>query len=217
MSLFGDYYLREPALPPLKATHIMEYWTASNGVFIRAQRLGVEALIPVVLTPIPIAGLHPIRPAIHLEYPPVSQAMVLDLLAASFEAREHVTQALQEILFYLRWTDGAWHWTKPDQERTATRVTPTDVYDTSTLPVPVLDLHSHHTMRPFFSSTDTEDDHGFRINAVWGYLDRVPTILVRLGVYGHYYPIPAARVFDLPSFIQDGYAHSRAHQEEWES
>ena len=204
MSFLGEYYLRSPELPPFKETHFREYWTASNGGFVRAQRPGLAAVVPDVHMPIPIEGLFPLRPSVELAYPKVHRAMVEELLHESFAARQEQTQALQEILFYLRFLDSAWQWTKPAQEQQQARVTPLVPYEVD-LPAPLLDLHSHHVMDAFFSPTDTADDYGFRLNAVWGRLDTWPTILVRVGVYGHFFPVCARRVFDLPPYVQDGY------------
>ena len=204
MSFIGEYYLRQAQLPPFKHTHFKEYWTASNGVFVRAQREGISAVIPVAAVRLPIEGLFPIRPAIDLAYPPVDRSLVDALLRESWAARDPQTGDLQEILFYLRWMGGTWRWSKPEQDQKRGSVTPVDPYERD-LPAPVLDLHSHHTMAPFFSGTDCADDYGFRLNAVWGHLDNWPMIRVRLGIYGHYYPIPATRVFDLPSFVRDGF------------
>ncbi len=216
MGFIGDYYMRHSELPPPRATHFMECWTASNGVFVRARREGVEAIIPVLLGPVPIIGLFPLSTTFEMDYPRVSQAMVIELLAQSFDTRDPETNELKEILFHLRWCNGAWSWTKPDQHQERASVTPTVLYDTE-LPAPLIDLHSHHVMRPFFSSTDTKDEQGFRIYAVWGHLDSHPTLLVRIGIYGHFAPLPASRVFELPSFIQDGFFSSRTHtpQEVW--
>ncbi len=37
MSLIGHYSLSTEHLPPAKNTHLIEYWTASNGVFVRGK------------------------------------------------------------------------------------------------------------------------------------------------------------------------------------
>jgi hypothetical protein len=62
-------------------------------------------------------------------------------------------------------------------------------------------------MRPFFSRTDDRDETGFRIYAVIGdinfHSNVPPSIRVRVGVYGHFWPIPAASIFNLPSFLRD--------------
>lgn len=61
---------------------------------------------------------------------------------------------------------------------------------------PLLDLHSHHAMRAYFSSTDDRDDQGLSVSAVIGDIFQRPEIVVRLNIYGLHCPIPAAMVFD---------------------
>jgi hypothetical protein len=58
---------------------------------------------------------------------------------------------------------------------------------------------------PFFSRTDNKDEQGFRIFAVIGRVNEKPLILVRVGVYGNYWNIPAEMVFELPEEIRDAY------------
>jgi hypothetical protein len=67
----------------------------------------------------------------------------------------------------------------------------------------LIDLHSHALMDPFFSRTDNKDEQGFRIFAVIGKVNEKPLILVRVGVYGNYWNIPADLVFELPGEIRD--------------
>ena len=69
----------------------------------------------------------------------------------------------------------------------------------------MIDLHSHARFAPFFSPVDDRDETGFRIYAVIGSLNKVPAISVRVGVYSHYYSIPASTVFELPKGICDLY------------
>jgi hypothetical protein len=71
-------------------------------------------------------------------------------------------------------------------------------------PSTVIEVHSHHRMGPFFSSTDdAEERAGFRIYAVIGTQPSRPSILVRVGIYGHFYNIPACWAFDLPAGVSD--------------
>ena len=69
----------------------------------------------------------------------------------------------------------------------------------------LIDLHSHALLDPFFSRTDNKDEQGFRIFAVIGRVNQKPLILVRVGVYGNYWNIPADLVFELPGEIRDAY------------
>lgn len=64
------------------------------------------------------------------------------------------------------------------------------------LPSTVLDIHSHGTMRPFFSGTDDKDEQGFRLYMVVGRLDTlVPEVEMRVGVYGYFAPVQFEEVF----------------------
>jgi hypothetical protein len=69
----------------------------------------------------------------------------------------------------------------------------------------LIDLHSHALLDPFFSRTDNKDEQGFRIFAVIGRVNDKPLILVRVGVYGNYWNIPAEMVFELPEGVRDAY------------
>jgi hypothetical protein len=58
-------------------------------------------------------------------------------------------------------------------------------------------------MAPFFSQTDNRDEQGFRLYAVIGRVKTKPQLCVRVGVYGDYWSIPAATVFEMPEGIRD--------------
>lgn len=75
----------------------------------------------------------------------------------------------------------------------------------------LVDLHSHHAMRAYFSSTDDRDDQGLSVSAVIGNIYVRPEIVVRMNIYGHHAPIPATMVFDhLGPFIDRYAGGSRA-------
>jgi len=67
LKLFNHIHASIP-LPPIATGVFCEYVTASNGVFVRSVRPGLEAMIPVAnSTPNTIKGLPPIEPYLHLE------------------------------------------------------------------------------------------------------------------------------------------------------
>ncbi len=168
------------------------YILAGNGVFVSARRPGLEALIPVVSCR--IAGLPDLAPRVDLP-----QRVPAPLLAHALRFSQQVFPS--EALFWFNWI-GAWYLHIPDQRVTNTSVVPSDRHDragTRTL----IDLHSHARFAPFFSPVDDRDETGFRIYAVIGDLDRTPTTCVRVGVYSHYFNIPASTVFELPAGMID--------------
>jgi PRTRC genetic system protein A len=95
-----------------------------------------------------------------------------------------------------------WSVYMPAQRRGRGRVVPLDPHDSKGTSA-LVDLHSHARMSPFFSPADDQDERGFRLYAVLGNLHRTPTIRVRVGIYSHFYDLPASTVFDLPEGILD--------------
>jgi hypothetical protein len=95
----------------------------------------------------------------------------------------------------------------PPQERGLAFVRPigpAPSYETA-----VVEVHSHHGMAARFSPTDDADETGFRVFGVLGEIYTQPTLRVRVGLYGHYWEIPATWVFQLPHRVTD--AHTRHH------
>lgn len=60
----------------------------------------------------------------------------------------------------------------------------------------LLDLHSHHAMRAYFSPTDDRDDLGLSVSAVIGDIYERPEILIRINVFGDRQQVPALTIFD---------------------
>jgi len=70
----------------------------------------------------------------------------------------------------------------------------------------LIEVHSHQRMAAFFSSTDSADEQGFRLYAVLGRLDRdgyEAEIRLRVGVYGHFYELPATGILSLSEGVTD--------------
>ena len=168
------------------------YFLAGNGVFVSARRPGLEALIPVVSCR--IAGLPDLAPRVDL-----LQRVPAPLLAHALRFSQQVFPS--EALFWFNWI-GAWYLHIPDQRVTNTSAVPSDRHDRAGTRA-LIDLHSHARFAPFFSPADDRDETGFRIYAVIGDLDKTPTISVRVGVYSHYFNIPASIVFELPAGMVD--------------
>ncbi|RJX17570.1 MAG: hypothetical protein C4575_13080 [Desulforudis sp.] len=179
-----------PALPP----GLYQYVLAGNGVFIRAERPGLSACIGYAA--INIRGLSVLEPSVVLQTK-VPYGFVLDMLDFSRQA------APNEILFYLLYDAGQqfflpWRLVIPNQVQSPSSVHPVDPYNPHGQEA-LIECHSHHNMGAFFSSTDDKDETGFRIYAVLGEISTRPVLAVRVGIYGHFYPIPAHWVFDLPA------------------
>lgn len=176
-------------LPPMSAS-ALEYWLSRNGVFIRAQRQGIKACFPIANCQ--IAGLAAIEPYFQMEYPRVPMEITKLMLLLSEEAEEN------EILFHLSFQTGHWHLEVPAQIGTPTSVTPLISSLDSSYERALIEVHSHANMSSEFSETDNREETGFRIFAVLGKLKSQPSINARIGIYSHFYSIPACWVFELP-------------------
>ena len=179
-----------PEIPNCLYAYIM----AGNGVFIYARRPGLEVLIPA--STCKIAGLPELAPRVNIAKR-VSAFLLEDALRFCKQVFPN------EALFWFNWRD-EWSIHIPDQQITNASAMPCDRHDkagTSAL----IDLHSHARFSPFFSPTDDQDEVGFRIYAVIGDVDKTPAMSVRVGVYSHYFNIPASTIFELPDGIQGIY------------
>ena len=201
-----NYLLMEqPALPPIPWPR--GYVIAHNGVFAWAKREGLEVLIPVASCT--LVGLHPVDPYVRLAYPPVDVSLVAEILRLACDARTPEGGYL-EILLYLAWDEQrGWQLTVPSQQQEAFCVLPilNDASEQLHFANTLIEVHSHHTMRAVFSRMDNLDEQGFRIYAVVGCVDGTADfpreIRLRVGLYGHFWEIPAGMVFSLPWGIID--------------
>ena len=182
-------------LPPIP-TCLYTYIMAGNGVFLYAKRDDLEVLIPI--SKVILAGLPPLEPFVKM--PRVSAMLLHHALNASKENLPN------EILFWFNFNHDrqVWNLDAPLQICRPASVLPVDKNDPLGIQA-LIDLHSHAVLDPFFSRTDNRDEQGFRIFAVIGRVNEKPLILVRVGVYGNYWNIPAEIVFELPEEIRDAY------------
>lgn len=181
-----------PIIPECLYAYIM----AGNGIFLYAKRDDLEVLVPVSRAI--VAGLPPLEPFVNIPRVPV--LLTRHVLQASKENLPN------EILFWLNFDHEpqVWNVDAPRQVCHTTSVFPVDRSDPLGMKA-LIDLHSHALIEPFFSHADNKDEQGFRIFAVLGKVNEKPQILVRVGVYGNYWHIPASLIFELPEEILDAY------------
>lgn len=193
--MFIGYVLAtREALPPI-GNFLFEYVIAGNGLFLRARRTGLEAMIPYCQTP--LQGLAPVRPYVRL----AGRVPLTLIQAALVQAWRELPN---EVLFWFLYREGPrlWNLVRPAQTNGPAGCRPADPFDPQGAQA-LIDLHSHNTMPPAFSAIDDADEKGFRIYAVLGDLPARPALLVRVGIYGRYAVLPADRVFEMPSYLQD--------------
>jgi PRTRC genetic system protein A len=193
--MFTKYVIAEAeTLPPIDANSMIEFVLAGNGIFVRARRQEMEAMIPVSWCE--IRGLKEVRPYVRIHTGKVPLACTQAILA------EFVGDLPNESLVWLKLVEGRLRVLKPWQISSRAAVHPADPYDPDGAAA-FVDVHSHNTMEPFFSTEDDRDETGFRIFAVFGRLDTRPRVAARIGIYGYYWRLRAEDVFELPEGVLD--------------
>ena len=195
LTVFTKYILAETdTLPAIGPTSLYEFVIAGNGVFVRARRCGLEAMIPI--STCKIRGLKAVKPYVRLEAGRIPLVCTQTILA------EFQSDLPNESLFWVRLEDKKWKVIKPRQIADENSVHPVDPFDPAGATA-LLDVHSHNTMEPFFSTNDDKDETGFRIFAVFGLLDTQPCVMARVGIYGYCWRLDAGDVFILPEGVRD--------------
>lgn len=181
----GPDQLKQPS------TAAIEYWVAQNGVFARGQRPELEALLPVSRHESKVRGLGVLQPFVALTK---LNSTWLNIVSGMAQAN-----LPNETLFH--WTQtpsGNWHLAVPDQTQSYTHCKPVETGYNSSAHRAVIEIHSHGECPAYFSQTDDGDENsGFRIYGVIGKLQKDrPELLLRVGLFGHFWIIPASTVFD---------------------
>lgn len=157
------------------------YVLARNGLFVQTQGPLLKAT--VCITAAWVRGLLPQEERVDLPMGRIPR-YVYDLALSVLSADRR-----QEHYLAVTW-EGEYRLRVPNQE------TSTSGVKYERLPSTVLDIHSHGTMRAFFSGTDDRDEQGLRLSMVVGRLDTLmPEIEMRVGVYGYFAPVGIEEVF----------------------
>lgn len=189
----------DPLPPP--GPFLYERILAGNGLFLRAQRDHLQVLFPIQSWSLP--GLMPLTPHIHVLPPPIPRPLISAVLAEAHAAWKDRHGPL-ESLFHLSYTDH-WELAIPEQIRSAISVRPRDPAHCPSYANCLVEIHSHHEMPTFFSAIDNADETGFRIYGVCGNFREQPHISFRVGLYGHFSPLPAGAIAQLPPGLIDRY------------
>jgi PRTRC genetic system protein A len=180
----------------LPAGRAYDYILAGNGLFKFASNRLISARLPLYYHP--VARLPPLKAALTVLPERVPAAI---LYAVCRDARQAASQAHERMYLIRLNQHGPWRVTVPVQTASAAsvryqlapRVGPGGLAEQQDI---VCELHSHGHMPAFFSAIDDADELGFRFYAVIGRLqDDRPELLVRLGMYGDRWPLPANLLF----------------------
>jgi len=200
MSNLIEYRIRLSGGPTGPQGQMYDYQMAGNGVFVSADRPGLEVCFPVAEGT--IAGLPELESFVEVETR-VPASILADMFVA---AREACIETNNEKLFYVLAGDraGSWQLHEPAQVSSAVQVVAIEsVVNTDLYARTLIDVHSHHIMPvPNFSHTDTESEQGtFRIYGLLTNIFQRPTIRTRVQVYTHSFDFPPEWVFEIPKGV----------------
>lgn len=190
-------------IPPLDSKRLYEYIIAGNGVFLRARKRFGEVLMPIS-APCELVGLQKVHPYLHLSGPHIGSALVQHMVRRSLE-QTLGGKHYNEILFYIlqREVGEGWEVMEPEQDQEPCRVAARDKNLAARLGV-FAEVHSHHVMHAFFSSTDDSDEKWTGIYGVLGKITTRPELRVRIVVDSYSWEeCPSRWVFDLPPNVHD--------------
>lgn len=178
---------------------------AANGIWKRGVDGAHDILICVAPTP-PTPGLAQLVPHARSTVQPdrIPGGLLTALLdhARRAGSSDAIARPIEQQYFitYRQGLPQPFRLAVPQQDASAARVSYTMPHHGQRL----IDIHSHHSMPAFFSSTDDRDDTGLSISAVVGQIFDQPEIAIRANVYGHHQRIPALAIFDhLPAPLRE--------------
>jgi PRTRC genetic system protein A len=180
-----------------KLGSLYTYWFAGNGTFISAARQGLAVSFPIARCE--VRGLPPLEPYFKYDYPKIKREVIERMLYYAQIAAQDELEQLYHVCF-----DGeVMRLEIPEQEQTRVSCKPLDDSAESSLHRSIIEIHSHNTMRAWFSKQDDEDEKGFKIYGVVGKVLHRPEIKFRVGLHGYFWNIPAELVCELPDEIFD--------------
>ncbi len=209
--LVAYWIARQTPLPPMQGS-LYDYVLAGNGLFVRGERDGLRAMIPVVSCR--VRGLAEVEPFVELIYPRVPGHLLRLMLELARAATSPDGQPI-EAAFHLSWSGLSWELEIPVQQASAAHVQPLGPAIGSSYARALIEVHSHHTMPACFSGTDDADETGFRLFGVLGDIFGEACLRVRIGLYDHRWEIPAISIFELPEDVADcmaGKPDKRGHE-----
>ena len=170
---------------PAPAGLAYDYVLGGDGLYVAAANRCLEARVPVARAR--VRGLPPLGAAFTLRTGKFCQGIWrLIVVAATVRA----SRGREELLVVTYDEAEGYRLVRPPQIGSATRV----LYRSPA--AALLEIHSHPYGPATFSPIDDEDEGRFCLYGVLGLLDgEHPEMALRVGVYGHYLPLPWEAVF----------------------
>ena len=169
-----------------------DYIVARNGLFIQASNelLTVRTLIARA----EIRGLVEVQAKVEPAHGPIPSTL-FELGLRWMQTNPHTEQ-----FFAIQWDGERYRLTIPKQKGTSSSLK----YEHDQSGRMIAEFHSHGRLPAFFSTTDDQDEQGFRIYGVVGKTENeTPELALRTGIYGHHAPALWQHIFEGPSPCQE--------------
>jgi len=175
------YVVARSGVPPRQGL-AYDYILAGDGLYITAENRHLRARVPVATAT--VHGLPPLYPSFALRGGRLPWT-IWDAIVAAIRC-----QPDRELLLAVVVRASTYRLVRPPQIGAPHRVIYRPPADA------VLEIHSHRHHPARFSPTDDADEQGFRVYGVVGRLDAdEPEVALRVGVYGHFLPLPWETIF----------------------
>ncbi len=205
-----DHLVARQGVPP-RSGHGYDYVLAGDGVWVQTENAHMRLRVPAASCH--VRGLPEVGGMCELTHGRIPHDIweeAVRLLEVPGQRRqEHPQRAYNsdeeagvrrerssytgpiEAMVAVVWSGATYEVVCPSQDASVSHVT----YEKS--PGTVLELHSHHRMRAYFSQVDDADEQGLGLYGVVGKLhtDR-PEVVLRAGAYGHFLTLPWEAVFE---------------------
>jgi hypothetical protein len=125
------------------AAGLYDYILGANGIFLRAERKGLQVVVPIATCE--VRGLAPIEPKIEFTLPRVPAGLTAEMLERARAERDALGRPL-EVMYHLSYTASGWRLDKPGQVQTRGSVEPVGPFAGTSYASYLIEVHSHHEL-----------------------------------------------------------------------
>ena len=180
-----DYLVARDSLPPRRGL-AYDYVLAGDGLYLVTENHLLSVRVPVARCT--VRGLAPLYPACVLKQGRLPALLWEKFIALAYACAHYEREVLCAVTYG---ENGGYHLVVPCQ------IVGRDNVYYRPLDDAVLEIHSHHRYRAYFSPTDDADEQRLCLYGVVGHLESSqPEVVLRVGAYGYSLPVSWESVFD---------------------
>jgi len=180
-----DYLVARDSLPSRRGL-AYDYVLAGDGLYLVTENHLLSVRVPAARCT--VRGLPPLYPACVLKQGRLPALLWEKIITLAYACAHHEREVLCAVT---EGGNGGYRLVVPHQIVDRDNISYRPISDS------VLEIHSHHRYRAYFSSTDDADEQRLCLYGVVGRLDSPqPEVALRVGAYGYSLPVPWESVFD---------------------